>query len=214
MKKFTHTVLLALLLLCTPTQIFTIPPNSGPSANGNFQFTLEDGVDRSFEFNAKTQKDGSTTGEMTFSDPVGIPNLEAESGTSGVYAKASFDCLVVRGNKAVMSGIITQSNVGDLIARRVLLVVEDGGGGVNETNRDKLTWGVYQSPNLAWVPQDAEVPGDQGALLDWLATDFERADDVGMPARRSEVIGCQTFSLSSYSLLDVRHGQGNIQVKP
>lgn len=213
MKKFTYAVLLA-LFLCAPTQTYTIPPDSGPSANGSLQFTLEDGFDRSFQFNARTHKDGSTTGEMTFSDPIGIPNPESEAGPSGFYAKASFDCLVIRGNKAVMSGIITESTIGELIAHRVLLVVEDGGGGNNETKSDKLTWGVYRNPNRTWIPQDAEVPGDQGALLDWLATDSERTDDVGIQARRSETIGCQTFSVSSYSLVDVKHGQGNIQVKP
>jgi len=214
LKNFAYICLLIPLLLCTTGLTFTSASESGPSANGDFHFTLEDGVDRSVEFNARTQRDGNTTGEMTFSDPVGIPNSGSDSATSGLYVKASFDCLLIKGNKAVMSGVVTQSNVGDFIDHRVLLVVEDSGGGVNETNHDKLTWGVYQLPNRTWTPQDSEVPGDQGALLDWIATDFERDDDVGIPARRSEIIGCQTFSLSSYSLVDVQHGQGNIQVKP
>jgi len=213
LKNLLYAVLLALLLLCTPRLTFTIPPDSGPSANGDFQFTLEDGVARSVVFNAKTQSDGRTTGEMSFSDPVGIPDPESDS-TIPAYVKASFDCLVVTGNKAVMSGVITQGNIAELIDRRVLLVVDDNGGGINETNHDKLTWGIYQLPNRTWVPQDAEVLDDQGALLDWIATDAERDDDVGIPARRSEIIGCKTFPLSSYSLVEVQHGQGNIQVKP
>jgi hypothetical protein len=213
-KSFCYTALTILLLVSTPKPTFTTTPESGPSANGEFQFTLADGVDRSLKFSARSQTDGSTTGEMTFADPVGIPDSESGVAIPGFFIKASFDCLTVKGAHAVMSGVITESSVGDFLGHRVLLVVEDGGGGLNEANHDKLTWGVYQSPNRSWIPQDAEVPGDQGALLNWIATDFEREDDVGVPARRSEVIGCQTFSLSSYSFVDVRHGQGNIQVRP
>ena len=97
---------------------------------------------------------------------------------------------------------------------RVLLVVEDGGEGVNTPTADKLTWGVYQPATPGWVPKDAERDDDNGASLTWIAKDAERDDDVGVPSNQSKVIGCGSFPLSSYSFVDVKHGGGNIQVQP
>ena len=212
MSRLTCVFTVVIVFLCVTTSPFANAGNSGPSANGDFQFTLEDGLERSVTFNARIHKDGRSTGEMTFTDPGNLddPNFPHPS----FYVKAGFDCLTVKDNRAVMSGVVTESNVGDFIGHRVLLVVEDDGEGINASTPDRLSWGVYQPVNRNWMPQDAEVPDDNGALLDWVATDFERPDDVGIPARKSEVIGCQTFSLSAYAFMDVRHGQGNIQVRP
>ena len=187
--------------------------NSGPSANGDFEFILDDGVARTVEFNARTHNNGIIKGEMTFTDPVGITN-EEEVASGPVFVKASFDCLLIKDNKAVMSGVISAATDPELMGHRVLLVVEDNGEGVGVATTDKLTWGIYEPSNRSWIPSDAEIPGDNGFQLDWIATDFERDDDVGIPARPSEVIGCQTFSIASYAFTDVRHGQGNIQVRP
>lgn len=212
MKRFTCFVAIAALaVLLSIKSPFAMGGDSGPSANGDFQFTLEDGISRSVEFNARIHKDGSSTGEMTFTDP-GDPD-DPNSPRPAVSVKASFDCLTIKDNRAVMSGEITESNFADAIGHRVLLVVEDDGEGIN-ASLDKLTWGVYEPTSKNWIPQDFEVPGDNGALLNWLATDFERPDDVGIPARTSDVIGCKTFSLSAYAFMDVKHGQGNIQVRP
>jgi hypothetical protein len=46
------------------------------------------------------------------------------------------------------------------------------------------------------------------------STDFERPDDVGVPSNKSKVVCCQSFNLEAYSLADVAHGGGNIQVQP
>ena len=211
MKKFALTLFVVPVLLCIITPSFTSADNGGPSANGTFQFTLQDGIERSVVFNARIHPDGRSSGEMTFTDP-GDPNdLESHAAVS---VTARFDCLSINDNRAVMSGVVTESNLGGVIGRRVLLVVEDDGEGINSPSQDKLTWGIYEPNNRTWIPQDAEVPGDTGWLLNWTATDFERPDDVGIPARPSEVIGCQSFSLSAYALIDVPHGQGNIQVRP
>lgn len=212
MKKLACASIVIFVLLCIAPTRFTNADNGGPSANGDFQFTLADGIERSIDFNARLHKDGSATGEMTFTDPGDLE--DPNSPHAGFFVKAAFDCLSIKDTRAVMSGIVTEATVGDFIGHRVLLVVEDDGEGINAPTADKLTWGVYEPLNRNWIPQDAEVPGDTGWLLDWIATDFERPEDVGIPARRSEVIGCQSFSLSAYSFLDVRHGQGNIQVRP
>lgn len=211
MKRFTLTFFVVPVLLCIITPSFTSADNSGPSANGTFQFPLQDGIERSVVFNARIHRDGSSSGEMTFTDPGDLNDLESHPPAS---ITASFDCLSIKDNRAVMSGAVTESNLGSVIGHRVLLVVEDDGEGINSPSQDKLTWGIYEPVNRTWIPQDGEVPDDTGWLLNWTATDFERPDDVGVPARMSEVIGCQSFSLSAYALIDVPHGQGNIQVRP
>lgn len=152
--------------------------NSGPSANGDFEFVLDDGAVRTVEFNARIHKNGTTQGEMTLSDPVGT-----SEGTP-VSVKAKFDCLVINDNKAVMSGVVDEATNSELIGTRVLLVVEDNGEGIAAASTDKLTWGVYLAPNRTWTPSDFEIPGDTGFLLNWIATDFERTDDVGIPVDR------------------------------
>lgn len=217
MKNFSYGLVVALVLLCIPVSTFTAGTDNGPSANGGFQFDVGDGVTKSIQFHANVNKDGSTKGAMTFTDPSPIPNpggSAASNSLSGVSVKADFDCLVINGNQAVLSGVITDANVGDLVGHRILLVVEDNGEGINQPSADKLTWGVYQQLNRTWIPQDAEDPTDSGWFNEWFATDFERPDDIPIPGRPSEVIGCQTFPLASYSFVDLGHGSGNIQVKP
>jgi hypothetical protein len=195
------------------------PDNAGPSANGTFQFTVGDGSVRYVSFNARIQSDNKVTGEMTYTDPSALPEVDTDDGataptTAGLSVKANFDCLVIKGNRAVMSGVIVESNVGAALGRRVLLVVEDNEQGSNASDRDKLSWGVYKPSNMTWTPADAELENDTGASLRWIATDAERPDDVGIPSHPDQTIGCQSFPISSYAFVDVQHGAGNIQVKP
>jgi hypothetical protein len=210
MKRLVFAVLFIAGLACTLTSPPAKADDSGPSANGDFHFSLDDGSERVIQFNARIHQNGKATGEMTFTNQ-GDP--ADQNSNPSVFVKAGFDCLSINDHRAVMSGVITESNVGDLLGHRVLLVVEDDGEGINAQSHDKLTWGVYESANRTWTPQDAEVPGDTGWLLNWQATDAERTDDAGIPARGNEIVGCQSFSLSSYSLIDLPHGQGNIQVR-
>lgn len=217
MKSVRTVLCLVVLSLSVASTPLISASNGGPSSNGDFNFTLEDGADRFVKFHARVNPDGSTKGEMTYTDPTGTPDSEESIGfnsPSGLLVKANLDCLVVNGNQAVMSGAVTESNNTEYIGNRVLLVVEDNDEGVKAPNRDKLAWGLYRLSNRTWIPTDAELAFDDGALLDWLATDAEREDDTGIPARKSEAIGCQSFSLSSYSFEAIKHGAGNIQVKP
>jgi hypothetical protein len=209
---------LSLLIFAAPAS--TAPEPSGPSASGDFQFSLQDGDVRYIQFDVRTQKDGQSKGQMTFNDPAA--EVGADDGTAGtltnspvgLFVTAEFDCLQIKGNAAVMSGVITQSNAVDAIGSRVLLVVEDNGEGINSPSPDKLTWGVYKQAAQNWIPRDAEWEDDPGVGLTWLATDAERTDDVGVPSNQSRIIGCRSFPLSSYALIDVQHGFGNIQVRP
>ena len=217
MNRVVFTAVAAVLLVSLASPALTLAGNDGPSASGNFQFSLEDGQPRYLEFNARVQNNGRTVGEMTFSDPtvvpVGDPDATGGPSTAGALVQAKFDCLKITGNRAVMSGVISESNILSAVGLRVLLVVEDNGEGVNAAN-DKLTWGIFQPPTNGWVPKDSEREDDNGAGLKWIATDFERPDEPGVPSDQSKIVGCQSFSLSSFDFTDVKHGGGNIQVQP
>ena len=217
MKRIIFAAVAALAVVTLTLPALTFAGNDGPSASGNFQFSLEDGQSKFLEFNAREQNKGTIVGEMTFSDPsvvpVDDPDVSGGSGTPGALVRAKFDCLKIDGNKAVMGGVISESSILSAIGLRVLLVVEDNGEGVNAAN-DKLTWGVYTSQGTSWTPKDAERDDDNGASLSWIARDFERPDDVGIPSNPSKIVKCESFSLGAYSFVDVAHGGRNIQVQP
>jgi hypothetical protein len=208
------------VLLSTALPSLSFAGADGPSATGSFQFTVDEGQPKYLDFNARQQNNGRTVGEMTFTDPNAtiVVDPDAPPSTSGPQTgasmRATFDCLKISGNRAVMSGVIVESNVLTAIGLRVLLVVEDNGEGVNAPSNDRLTWGVYQNPATGWTPKDSERDDDIGASLSWLATDAERSDDVGIPSNQSRIIGCQSFPLSSYAFVDIGHGGGNVQVQP
>ena len=212
MKRIAFVSALVLLFCASSSQRITSAVDTGPSANGNFQFSLEDGNTRYIQFDARIQG-ADAKGQMTFTDPNGTVGDENNS-TRGIQVSANFDCLKVDGNRAVIGGVISSSNILAAVGRRMLLVVEDNGEGVNQPQPDRLTWGVYESPETGWVPKDAERDDDIGASLSWIATDFERPEDVGIPSKKDPLVGCQSFPLSSYSFVDVRHGNGNIQIRP
>lgn len=220
MRKSVSTLIVACVVIATGgASAAHAPDNAGPSANGTFQFTVGDGSVRYVNFNARIQNNNTVIGEMTYTDPSALPeedtdNPSGSSSITGLSIKASFDCLVINDNRAVMSGVILESNIGAALGRRVLLVVEDNKQGINAPGLDKLTWGVYKPAATGWTPSDAELENDIGATLRWTATDFERTDDAGIPSHRDPTIGCQSFPLSSYAFVDVQHGAGNIQVKP
>ena len=220
MRKSVSTLMMACVILVGGIgSAAYAPDNAGPSANGTFQFTVGDGSVRYVSFNARIQKDNKVTGEMTYTEPSASPEVDTDNAdtaptTAGLSVKATFDCVVINGNRAVMSGVIVESNIGAALGRRVLLVVEDNEQGINASDLDKLSWGVYKPHNTDWTPADAELENDTGASLRWIATDAERPDDVGIPSHPDQTIGCQSFPISSYAFVDIQHGAGNIQVKP
>jgi hypothetical protein len=218
MKSIACASIAALLLVSLAFPGLTRAYKDGPSASGSFQFTLQDGQIRNLEFNARVQNNGRTVGQMTFSDQAATlvpdPDNPPTVVTPGVIVTAKFDCLQITENRAVMSGLISESNIAAALGSRVLLVVEDNGEGVNIPTADKLTWGIYQTSAQSWIPKDAEREDDNGASLTWIAKDAERDEDVGVPSNQSKTIGCQSFPLSSYSFVDIKHGGGNVQVRP
>jgi len=213
MKSIIGVLVLTLFVVCLALPGVVFAGAEGASATGSLKFILEDGETRFVEFDAKEGVDGQATGEVTFSDPVAIPIENPDDSetpkTEGVLVKAKFDCMEVVENKAVIGGEIYDSNVPGNIGQRVLLVVEDNG-----LESDRLIWGIYQQPAKGWVPKDAEVEDDNGASLKWIATDFERRDDVGIPSDISKVVTCKSFPLGSYEFPEIKAAGGDLKVSP
>ncbi|HEX3069972.1 MAG TPA: hypothetical protein VHX14_15495 [Thermoanaerobaculia bacterium] len=216
MKKATRVFLPALAL----ATLFLVPTLFGQSASGAIHIVTDDGT-RNIEFNAKLGSGGTPSGEIKFTGPLSVPDQDVDGdGTGDPSAESStlslrveIDCLKIDGNRAVLAGLVKESNVGAYIGRRMLLTVEDGGEGTNAPP-DRYTWGQYRSTAATWVASDAELEFDSGAGLTWTATDFERDDDAGIPSNRPAGTDCKTFSLSSYALEEVPQGSGNVQVRP
>ncbi|HEV8187878.1 MAG TPA: hypothetical protein VGP83_09015 [Pyrinomonadaceae bacterium] len=209
MKSIIGAFVLTLFVVCLALPNLVHADAEGASATGSFKFVLEDGETRFVEFNATEGVDGQATGDVTFSDPVAIPIDNPDDTETpknqGVMVKAKFDCMQVVDNKAVIGGEIYDSNVKSNIGQRVLLVVEDNG-----IEKDNFLWGIYQMPATGWVPSDAEVEGDKGAELKWIATDFERKDDVGIPSDISKVVTCKSFPLGSYEFPEIKAAGGDL----
>ena len=221
MNKVMAPLAASLLLTCLLLPAPAGAEKGGPSASGSFQFPVA-GLLQTVDFHVRTDKEGVPSGELVYSGAAEIPDQDVDGesvpGAGGLAAdinyRAHFDCLEVSGNRAVMSGYVTGSTLPAYIGQRVLLVVEDNGEGVSQPSPDRLTWGIYQQHARLWTPSDAELEVDSGVGLTWTATDAERPDDKGVPSHRSEQVTCKSFPLSSYSLEDVAHGGGNIQVRP
>lgn len=184
----------------------------GASATGSFKFDLAEGDTKFVEFSARQEADGQGAGEMLFSDPSAIPvdnpdELGEKPGEAGMLVRAKFDCMKVEENRAVMGGEIFESNVRSIIGLRVLLVVEDNGEG-----KDQLMWGVYQLPPTGWVPKDAERDDDDGAKLVWIATDFERPEDKGIPSNLDKTVRCENFPMTSFEFPELKASGGDLKI--
>jgi hypothetical protein len=220
MKIKAFATVLVLFLLSFATSQLATAQTAGQSAKGTYQFSFEDGYAKYADFDAATQTDGSTAGQIFFSDEqeitgqdvdgTGDPNLTQTY--KGFYIRATFDGLVVNNNQAVMSATVTDSSTRYLIGQRVLLTVEDNGD--NTRVADKLTWGLYQQVEKTWTASDAELSDDPGVGLRWVATDAERRDDEGVSMPGNERIDTKTFPLSAYSFDDAASAAGDIVVQP
>ena len=218
MKIMRFAAMLALLL--SGTAATPAAARAGEQfATGSYKFSLEGDYAKFVEFDARALADGAATGQMFFSDeaPLVFQDVDGagdpEDKQAGFYVKAELDSMLIERNRAVMSGVVADSSLRDLIGRRVLLTVEDNGDNTKEP--DKVTWGVYRPADRSWQPSDAELEKDEGVGLRWWATDAERKDDVGyqMP-RDASVVGAGAFPLLSYDFSVVAYGVGDIVVQP
>jgi hypothetical protein len=219
MKIKAFVSILALFLLSFATSELATAQTGGQAASGTYQFSLEDGYTKYVDFAARTQADGSTTGQLTLTDeaPVYYQDLDGtgapETKYDGFYIKADLDDLViVNKNQAVMSGTVRDSSIREVIGERVLLTVVDNGD--NTRIPDQLTWGVYNPVVRDWKPSDAELKDDPGVGMTWVATDAEIKEDRGIPMPPSEAINTQTFQVAAYNFVEVAKGAGDILVQP
>lgn len=223
MKSIVLASILALSLLSLATPQLTNAQTGVQSANGNYQFSFEDGLIKHVEFDARTDEKGNASGVMTFKDEAKISEEDKE-GTEDprageppteFFMKAEFDVLTIEKNRALMSGTVVDSSHRSYIGRWVQLVVEDNGDNIRIP--DKLTWAFCQPEPGGWIPTDAERKDDDGAWLRWWATDAERKDDVGIPSKNlisNEQRGCRVLRVWSYDFIDIKRAEGNIQVRP
>lgn len=211
------TICLLIILGFVPALAFA-PGTEGPRVVGNFEFVSDKGITRHIEFQATRGQDGMIAGEVIFRDDPAV-NVEkssekpAEESDQSFFFKADFDCLVINDNKAIMGGAITESSSQLYIGRRILVVAQDNGGAKDAVRKDRLTWGVYRAEQRQWATSDAERPDDQSTQLSWIASDSERPEDEGVRSDKDQVIGCQSFPLSSFSFLNGNQIHGTVLVK-
>jgi len=217
MKSTGFASILALFLL----GLTTPPPATAQTASGSYRFVLDDELTKSVEFSARTDEKGVTTGEMTFTDPARIPDVDdVEDPRAGdappeFYMKATLDGLTIEKNRALMNGTIVDSSHKSYIGKWVQLVVEDNGDSLRVP--DQLTWSFCKRSAGGWIPSDAERKDDDGAFLRWWATDAERKDDVGIPSQNllsNDEKSCRIYPLFSYLFADLLKSDGDIIVRP
>ena len=185
--------------------------------SGSFEISLEKGLKRHIDFHAVRDLNGKVSGETVFKDDgaasVDKASEDANADSIGpFFLKAEFDCLTIEGNKAVMSGSVTEASSESYVGRRVLVVAQENGGSEDPSKRDKLTWGIYRNKRNDWLAVDSERPDEQVGQS-WIATDSERQDDDGVPSNKEEVVGCQSFPISAFSFLNANQGKGTVRVK-
>jgi hypothetical protein len=210
-------IYLSLFSFAAPSAL--VSDTAGSAVDGIFQIESEKGPIRHIEFHARRSPDGTVSGETTFRDDAVVStgnakNPESTAASTSFFFKADFDCLVINKNKAVMSGAITESSSRRYVGQRVLVVAQDNGGATDSSKTDRLTWGVYHSDKKWWVPSDSERPADEISQLSWIATDSERPDDEGVPSDKEQIVGCQSFPLTSFSFINAKQGHGNVRVRP
>lgn len=197
--------LLALVLTLSP---IILPAPASPagcaaslSAAGSGAVSVGGGQKRRFEFEAAVGEDGSVTGYITLSDPENLPSVDvdgageqdAEGSPSGLELTAAVDSMSVKGNRAVLSGAVSSTNVARYAGARVILTVEDNGGGGDGAAPDRVTWGVYRE-----APERPVEDAENG--------------DAGPRMAGGARFSADSFPLSSYSLDGI--DEGNIEVRP
>lgn len=207
---------MCLVFLATP---LLASAQSG-AANGRFKFIMEDEFLKYLEFDASSDERGTAKGYMLFTDEARIFFQDVD-GTGEpppdepieFSMKAEFDAMTIEKNRAIISGVVSDSSYRSYIGKWVQLVVEDNDG---IEVPDKFVWSFCQPELGGWIPSDAEVPGDQGAFLSWWATDAERKDDVGIPSPNiipGQLKGCRVYPLQAYEFAPILKGEGVITIR-
>ncbi len=206
---------LCVLLLATPS----LASAQAGAANGTYKFYMEDGLLKYLEFDAKSDDRGNATGYMVFTDEAKI-EIQDVDGTGDVKPdepvpfsmKADLNAMTIEKNRAILSGVVSDSSYRSYIGKWVQLVIEDNDG---VEVPDKFVWSFCQPDPGGWIPSDAEVPGDRGAFMSWWATDAERKDDVGIPSPNlipGTLKACVAHPLHVYDFAEIGKGDGAIRI--
>jgi hypothetical protein len=189
-----------------------------PSADGSYQFKTGDGYLKYVKFDAQALEKGGAAGSIYFSDEAEVTYYDSDTAGSpeethkGYSLYAEVNGLLVKDNRAVVSGLVRDSSIPSLVGRRFLLTVEDNGD--NSKEPDRLTWGLYAPADKGWTPSDAEWERDPGVGLTWWATDAEAKGDAGYAMPRDETVDEQTFALPAYAFVEFDNNVGDIVVRP
>jgi hypothetical protein len=207
-------LVLCLVVISTPLMVSA----QAGTANGTYKFIMEDELAKYLEFDVKSDERGSATGYMLFTDEAKVEFIDVD-GTGDpkeepapFFMKADLDAMTIEKNRAIISGVIRDSSYRSYIGKWVQLVIEDNDG---REVPDKFVWSFCQPEPGGWIPQDAEVPGDQGAFMSWWATDAERKDDVGMPSPSlipGGLKACRAYPLGAFEWANVLKGDGVITI--
>lgn len=214
-RTSTFLFVLCLVLLTLPSVV-----SAQTTASGQYKFYLEDGALKSFQFDAKNDERGTTTGFLFFTDDTKVEFIDVD-GTGepprdepvAFTMKAEFNAMTIEKHRAVINGVITDSSLRSYIGKFVQLVVEDND---SVDVKDQFAWTICEPFKGGWIPTDAEVPDDKGAFMSWWATDAERRDDVGMPSPSvlpGNMKSCQTHSLQTYDVVTIAKGDGTVIIR-
>lgn len=166
-------------------------PAFAQDASGDFQFSS---AGNTYAVSLSAHGKGISAGNMTFSGPAPVVTDEegnTVAGPASLNVKANFDCLRVAGNRAVMTGVISESNIPGYVGRRATVTVEEGGNGA--PSRFAYSFTAAETPNES--PSDSELVADIGSALSWYATDSERPDDKAIPMYgKKRLENCNTVS--------------------
>src|SRR6185369_7843250 len=111
-RVFASLFALCLVFLATPL----LASAQAAVANGNYKFVMEDGLSKYLEFDARSDDKGTTTGYMIFNDETPIIFQDVDgNGDKGdeplpFTMKADLDSMTVEKNRALISGVIRDSN--------------------------------------------------------------------------------------------------------
>ena len=146
MKTISAVAALAIvgLVACDPVVGPEVSPNFSAhggngvvqSATGSGHFRQGDGNLRTFTASAVKHADGSVSGQA-----------QINNRTLGVKAHISIDCLLIVGNVAVLSGVVTTSSDARRVGSGVFFAMEDNGEG-NNAPADRITQAFPAPPTI------------------------------------------------------------------
>jgi len=206
---------MCLVFLATP-----LPASAqAGAANGTYKFIMEDRLTKYLEFDARSDERGTATGYMILTDDARVFFQDVD-GTGEIprdeavafSMKADLQTMSIEKNHAVINGVVRDSTYRSYIGKWIQLVIEDNDG---IEVPDKFGWSFCEPEPGGWIPQDAEVPGDQGAFMSWWSTDVERKDDVGIPSPSlipGSLKSCRVYPTFTYEFATILKGDGVIKI--